>query len=235
MRQFAAPSKAKIAFLWVVLASLIALALALRIAFGSALGAAAVLGALMLAVGTAVIFAANFKLAQRHMSMAGDRGQRAMSICAAFASLEAYEAAVRQHERRSELRFQQVMTTADQCYEAKLELQDPGLPRIPLEFAIRSGGEPGASDSPTPDAASAAASYSPLQDAGPATGAAAGVAGEPGAGDKPRDVGPVDAGAPVKPAPKGPAAAYFSARGWGLRLRPSTPMQYSNGADHGAA
>lgn len=235
MRQFAAPSKAKIAFLWVALASLIALALALRIAFGSALGAAGVLGALMLAVGTAVIFAANFKLAQRHMSMAGDRGKRAMSICAAFASLEAYEAAVRQHERRSELRFQRVMTTTDQCYEAKLELQDPGLPRIPLEFAIRSGGEPGADGSTVSDAAPVAAGDSSPKNAGPAKGAGPSVADARGAGDKAQDTGQMDGAAAVKPTAKEAPPADFSAGAWGFALRPSAPVQYSNGADHGAA
>lgn len=210
MRQFAAPSKAKIAFLWVALASLIGLALALRIAFGSAMGAAAVLGALMLAVGTGVIFAANFKLAQQHLSMAGNRGQRAMCICAAFASLEAFEAAVRQHERRSELRFQRVMTTADQCYEVKLTLQDPELPRIPLVFALRSSSEPGDDGSPVSDAVPVAAS------------------------DKAHYAGEVDAVAAVKPASKEVQSADFSAGTWGFALA-SAPVRYNNGADHGAA
>lgn len=210
MRQFAAPSKAKIAFLWVALASLIGLALALRIAFGSAMGAAAVLGALMLAVGTGVIFAANFKLAQQHLSMAGNRGQRAMCICAAFASLEAYEAAVRQHERRSELRFQRAMTIADQCYEVKLTLQDPELPRIPLVFALRSSSEPADDGSLVSDAVFVAA------------------------GDKAQNAGEVDAVAPVKPASKEVPSADFSAGTWGFALA-SAPVRYKNGADHGAA
>ena len=39
--------------------------------------------------------------------------------------------------------YLEVNATADQCYEVKLTLQDPELPRIPLVFALRSSSEPG--------------------------------------------------------------------------------------------
>lgn len=139
MGQFAAPSTVKIAFLWIALASLVGLALALRVAFGSAVGAGGLIGAVMLAIGTCVIFVANYRLAERHLSVAGDSGQRAMRISAAFPSVETLTAAVDRHAAQSELFFHRVMATAAQCHEAKLDLQDPKRPRITLDFRIPAG------------------------------------------------------------------------------------------------
>lgn len=134
--QFAAPSKLSVGALWVVVGTMTALALALRVLFGAAVGAKAFIGAGILAVASALIFWASFRVSERLCSMAGDPGQRAMLIAARFPTTEAFVRALQQHQRQVEQLFRRVMLVASRVHHDKLSAQDLERPRLPLRFSL---------------------------------------------------------------------------------------------------
>lgn len=139
-KQFEALSKLRIGVLWILLGTLIGLAFVLRVIFGSAMGAGAILGAIMLAVATSLIFWANYRMTERFLSVAGDSGTRAMAIAARFPTIEAFTSIVEAHRTEVDLFFGRVMAEASRIYDDVVEARDPMRPRKALTFELLEDG-----------------------------------------------------------------------------------------------
>lgn len=139
-KQFEAPSKLRIGILWILLGMLIGLSFVLRVIFGSAMGASAILGAIMLAAATSLIFWANYRMTERFLSVAGDSGTRAMAIAARFPTIEAFTSIVEAHRKEVDLFFGRVMAEASRIYDDVVEARDPMRPRKALTFELLEDG-----------------------------------------------------------------------------------------------